>query len=141
MSMTMLRATAVLFATLGLAGCGAKPPAQSTVNAPQANPEGLEMGVTGIPIDPRKKTVVILTAPAAARTPAEQMSQLQVQNARTQAQIASRMQAYSRSLGSSGSRQRQAAAMAGDLEAYKQQSLQMYKLQQQLPETQAEATE
>lgn len=137
----MLRRTAVLCTALGLAGCGAKPPAQSTVSAPQANPEGFEMGVTGIPIDPRKKTVVILTAPGAARTPAEQMSKLQAQNVRTQAQIASRMKAYSRSLGSPESRQRQAAAMAGDLEAYKQQSLQMYKLRQQLPETQAEATE
>ncbi len=127
---------------LGLAACGQdSPPREGAASAPPAiTAEERQVGATGIPIDPTQKTVVVVTPPGAARTPQEQMTELQAQNARTEAQIAARMQTYSGNLGSAETKDRVAGQMSDDLEAYKQQSLEIYRLQQQTPQAPAQAT-
>ena len=128
---------------MGLAGCG--PGATDQQGAADALPaiagEEHQVGATGIPIDPSQKKVVVVTPPGSARTPQQQMSELQAQNARTEARIATGMKTYSGNLGNAEARDRVASGMNDDLEAYKKQSLELYKLQQQMPQAPAEVAE
>lgn len=134
--MKTLRSTIALALILALMGCGGGSTDQEAATSPPAvSVEEPQVGVTGIPIDPSQKTVVVVTPPGAARSPQQQMSELQAQNTRTEAQIAARMQTYSGNLGNAEVRNRVASQMDDDLEAYKKQSLEMYKLQQQMPDT------
>lgn len=128
---------------LGLTGCspGCTDQRDAAKTLPAVTDEEQQVGVTGIPIDPSRKTVVVVTPPGAARDAQEQMSELKAQNARTEARLASQMNAYAGHLADGGARDRIAGQMHEDLEAYKKQSLELYKLQQQMPDMPPEKAE
>lgn len=133
-----MKATRVI-AVLGIAFCVAScspdkstpSRARDTQSLPTITPDEPQKGATGIPIDPSKKDVVIVTPSGAARTPQESMQELQVQNAKTGAAIDAHMRTYSENLHDPDTKARVAKEMADDLETYKRQSLEMYRLQKQ----------
>jgi hypothetical protein len=131
--MNARRLVTLLGISLSVAACS---PDRTTASrtAPESVPaiaaDAPQVGATGIPIDPDKKKVVVITPSGAERTREQAMAELQAQNAKTGAEIAARMQTYSENLDSNEAKARLAAEMADDLDAYKKQSLEMYKLQQ-----------
>lgn len=135
--MGTLRSMATVAIMFGLTGCSPGCTDQRDVakTLPAVTDEQQQVGVTGIPIDSDRKTVVVVTPPGAARNPQDQMSELKAQNARSEARITSQMETYAGQLADTGAKGRIASQMNEDLEAYKKQSLEMYKLQQQMPGT------
>jgi len=122
---------AVLFAVIATAsGCGRASsnkqpiPAQS---AQQADPR--PVGVTGIPIDPAKKEVVVVNAPTQAASPQQMVAQMHQQHEKTEAQLNKLMKDYAGNIHNAKTKDKLAQEMSGQLEVYKRQSLELYKVQ------------
>lgn len=133
-----LLAVGVTMALIGT-GCGSgssnKTPPVPAVTTP-ATAEQRPVGATGVPIDPDKKTVVVVVPPGEAGTREQQLVQLQVENKKTEARLSKLIDNYSKNVDSAKTKSKVSADMSKDLDAYKQQSLQLFKAQQanQAPE-------
>ena len=125
----------VLGATMVAAGsgCGSGSSNKAPVPATTAPPatEQPQMGATGVPIDPAKKTVVVVVPPGGeAKTREQQLVQLQAENKKTEERLSKLIASYSDNVDNAKSKAKLSADMSKDLEAYKHQSLQLFKAQQ-----------
>jgi hypothetical protein len=138
-----LRPAAVVSSVLALIICGCH--AQSSSNVVHAavkqnNESDLRaVGATGVPIDPSRKTVLVVVPPGEILEPDKHVARLEQQHEKTQADLTKLMKSYARNLSNSQSKQKLGAQMADDLEAYKRQSLELYQVQRQLARQQIRA--
>ena len=94
-----------------------------------AAPEQRPLGASGVPIDPAKKTVHVVNASGKSQKPKQTAAQLRAQQAKTHARLAKHIENYSGNINNAEGKEKLTTEMAGDLEAYKRQSLELYKMQ------------
>ena len=120
----------LLAAFLASAGCGnGSVGKQPAIVQPASSAEQRPLGVTGVPIDPAKKTVLVVNAPSQAVSPQQSMSQLQSEQQKTEAKLAKLMKSYSGNINNAKTKDKLTKEMSGQLEDYKRQSLELYRLQ------------
>ena len=124
MSYKHLTAMTCIALMLAAAASGADSSPPSTAAAEQRS-----LGVTGVPIDPSKKTVHVEKAPGKAKKSRQSTAQLRSQQTKTQARLAKHIENYSGNIHNAQGKEKLTAEMAGDLDAYKRQSLELYKMQ------------
>jgi hypothetical protein len=123
-----------LVAAATLAGCGKSP----GEGAKQTKLEVEEPGVNGglIPsgrpeaplIDPQKKTIVVLAAPSAPQLAGREEAKLATDHEKVEGRIQDLMTRYSGNLGNAAGKAKYEEQIGEELETYKRQSLQLYKL-------------
>ncbi len=123
-------------AALGLAGCGKSPDAgakQTRLKVEEPNVNG-GLNPSGRPeaplIDPGKKTVVVLAAPSAPQLASREEAKIVSDREKVEGRIHSLMNSYAENLGSER-KDKYGEQITQELDAYKRQSLQIFKLQQQ----------
>lgn len=124
--MSYKRSTAAMCMALMLvaADSGADPLQQSTAASEQR-----PLGATGVPIDPAKKTVHVGNALGKTQKPKQTTAQLRAQQAKTHSRLAKHIESYSGNIDNVRGKEKVTTEMAGDLETYKRQSLELYKRQ------------
>jgi hypothetical protein len=131
---------------LGLAACGKNPDegAKQTkvILEQEAAPE--QLNASGRPeaplIDPQKKTVVVLVPPSAPLLVERQQAKLMAERDKVETQIHGLMDDYNDSMRNPASKAKYQEQIAQQLETYKRQSLELFKLQQQAARTAANAS-
>lgn len=125
----------VVSAASGLAGCGPSPDegAKRTQVQLEENAPGAGLNPSGRPdapwIDPQKKTVTVLAPPSAPQLAERQEAQLIAERTKVDAHIHDLMDGYSGSLRNPASKAKYQTEIAQQLETYKRQTLELYKLQ------------
>jgi hypothetical protein len=136
MRIAPLALTAVAF-LLVLAGCGKSPDEGAKQTRVKVEEPSVDGGLkpSGRPeaplIDPQKKKVVVLAAPSAPQLASRQEAQLATEQDKTELQIHELMDSYSNNLGNPASKAKYEEQIGQQLETYKRQSLQLYKMQRQ----------
>jgi hypothetical protein len=124
-------------AAAGLAGCGKSPDEGAKQTRLKLEEPGVNGGLnpSGRPeaplIDPEKKSVVVLAAPSAPQLAMRQEAKLVAEQEKVEGQIHSLMDGYADNLGNSASKAKYGEQITQELETYKRQTLQLYKLQRQ----------
>jgi hypothetical protein len=122
--------------TFGLVACGKSPDEGATQTklileqAPQP-----DLNASGRPeapwIDPQKKTVTVLAPPSAPQLVERQQAQLADERSKVETRIHDLMDDYSANLRNPASKAQYQEQIAQQLETYKRQTLQLYKLHRQ----------
>ena len=128
---------------LSLAACGKSPDAgakQTKLILEEApHPDLNASGRPEAPwIDPQKKTVVVLAPPSAPQLVARQEAQIVAERDKVEAHIHDLMDGYSNNLRNPAGKAKYQEEISQQLETYKRQTLQLYKLQRQNEQTNAQ---
>ena len=133
---TTVIAVVAAAAALGLAGCSKSPDAgakQTRLEVKEASVNG-GLNPSGRPeapfIDPAKKTVVVLAAPSAPQLTSREEAKITADQQKVDARIHTLMNSYADNLGSTR-KDKYGEQITQELDTYKRQSLQLFKLQQQ----------
>lgn len=124
-------------AAVALAGCGKSPEEGAKQTRLKVEEPGVNGGLvaSGRPeaplIDPQKKTVVVLAAPSAPQLAGRQEAKLAAEHEKVEGRIQDLMNNYSSNLGDAAGKAKYEEQIGQELETYKRQSLQLYKLQRQ----------
>lgn len=120
--------------TMAMAGTGCGSGSSDKVPVPAtttpATAEQRQLGATGVPIDPDKKTVVVVVPPGEAKTSEQRLAQLQAESKKTEVRLSKLINNYSNNVDNAKSKAKLSADMSKDLDTYKHQSLQLFKAQQ-----------
>ena len=132
----MRRLLLAIVAVAVASGCGPGPDegAKRTQVKLDESAPGNGLNPSGRPeapwIDPQKKTVTVLAPPSAPQLVAREEAQVVADRAKVEAHIQDLMSGYASNLRNPGSRTKYQQEIAQQLETYKRQTLQLYKLQQ-----------
>ena len=127
-------------AAVALAGCSKSPDAGAKqtrlkVEEPSVNGGLNPSGRPEAPlIDPAKKTVVVLAAPSAPQLAAREEARIVADREKVEGRIHTLMNSYADNLGSTR-KDKYGEQITQELDTYKRQSLQIFKLQQQAAQT------
>jgi hypothetical protein len=127
----------IVAAASGLTGCGPSPDegAKRTQVKLEESAAGAGLNPSGRAeapwIDPQKKTVTVLAPPSAPQLVAKQEAQLVAERTKVETHIHDLMEGYASNLRNPSSKAKYQEEIAQQLEDYKRQTLQLYKLQRQ----------
>jgi hypothetical protein len=139
----MRRLLLVIVAAAVAGGCGPGPDegAKRTQVKLEESAPGNGLNPSGRPeapwIDPQKKTVTVLAPPSAPQLVAREEAQVVAERAKVEAHIQDLMAGYASNLRNPTGKAKYRDQIAQELETYKRQTLQLYKLQQQNERTHA----
>jgi hypothetical protein len=134
---TTARSLIAVAIALGLAACSGKDPddgAKQTKLILEEAPHP-DLNASGRPeapwIDPQKKSVIVLAPPSAPQLAERQQAQVAAERAKVEAHIHDLMDGYAANLGNPAGKAKYQEEIGQQLETYKRQTLQLYKLQRQ----------
>jgi hypothetical protein len=125
-----------LLASTSLVGCGPSPDSgakqtQVRIEQPARSNGSLLPGGSAAATETPKNTVVVLAAPSAPQLVAQQQAKLAGEREKVEAQLQELMGSYANNLGNAAGKAKYGEQITQQLEIYKRQSLQLYKLQRQ----------